>query len=219
MSLSAAVLNALAEAGATREQLLAAMNADIAERDAETAARLEKKRKGSRDRQARKRERDSNAESRVTAVTERDVPAPNERDILTPTHVEKPEAKASVKKPEVDDEKRRAITSCLRAAFPPPPDVETLIWTDFVNSPKRKKAGMSQTVYRGICNNLALLAEHGFPPGEMIALAAERGWTTVKLEWVQNDRRSNALGRHQPADGLSSTARAAIAVFGPPGTG
>lgn len=95
-----------------------------------------------------------------------------------------------------------------------PPGVPDETWADFLKSPKRKKAGMSPTAYAGICNNLNDLAEHGYPPGAMIALAVERGWTTVKLEWVQNDKRTNSLGRHQPDDGLSPTTRAARAVFG-----
>lgn len=79
--------------------------------------------------------------------------------------------------------------SSPRANFPAPQDVPDQVWLDFMQSPKRRKAGMSATAYSGICNNLYHLAEHGFPPGEMIALAVERGWTTVKLEWVQNDQR------------------------------
>jgi hypothetical protein len=213
-----AVLDALVKSGATQEMLVAAMRADIAEREAAEAAKLEKKRVGNRERQQRKRDNDRNAVSRVTPVTARD-PAPNERDNLTPTRVEKPSPKGESKNPVVQDEKRQAIASCLRVAFPPPNGVSDEVWGDFLRSPKRRKAGMSKTAYSGICNNLMLLAEHGFPPGEMIALAVERGWTTVKLEWVQNEQRTNSLGRNQPADGLSSTARAAIAVFGAPSAG
>jgi hypothetical protein len=99
--------------------------------------------------------------------------------------VSKTEAKASLKSP-VQREKLEAIGSCLRVAFPPPPEVADGVWADFLRSPKRRKAGMSQTAYAGICRNLIELAEHGFPPGEMIALAVERGWTTVKLDWVLN---------------------------------
>jgi DNA-binding transcriptional regulator YhcF (GntR family) len=114
-------------------------------------------------------------------------------------------------------------TSVCRAKpnFPAPQGVMQEVWDDFLASPKRRKAGMSGTAYAGILNNLQILAEHGFPPGRMIALAVERGWTTVKLDWVQNDERSQTnrgsqrMAGHQP-DGLSSTARAAIAVFGPP---
>jgi hypothetical protein len=164
-------------------------------------------------------ERQKRYRDRARDVTRDVTPSPNERDNLTPTRVEKPSPKGESKNPVVQDEKRQAIASCLRVAFPPPNGVSDEVWGDFLRSPKRRKAGMSKTAYSGICNNLVLLAEHGFPPGEMIALAVERGWTTVKLEWVQNEQRTNSLGRNQPADGLSSTARAAIAVFGAPSAG
>lgn len=117
------------------------------------------------ERQARHRAKKRNTVT-VTPVT-----PPNDKDILTPSGSEKPEPKGSVKK------------------FPAPDGVSDEIWSDFMLSPKRRKAGMSTTAYAGIKNNLAVLAEHGFPPGEMIALAVERGWTTVKLEWVLNDQR------------------------------
>jgi hypothetical protein len=98
-------------------------------------------------------------------------------------------------------------SSASRAKFPAPLDVPDGVWTDFLTSPKRRKAGMSATAYSGIANNLKILAEHGFPPGEMIALAVERGWTTVKLEWVLNDndrqQRTNGMARNQ-SDGLSA---------------
>lgn len=103
-----------------------------------------------------------------------------------------------------------------KSDFPAPSGVTDEVWSDFLESPKRRKAGMSATAYAGINNNLRELAEHGFPPGEMVALAVERGWATVKLEWVKNDgqQRTNGLGRNQPNDGLSATTRAARDVFG-----
>lgn len=78
-----------------------------------------------------------------------------------------------------------------RKRFPAPAGVSDDIWQDFLASPKRRKAGMSDTAYSGIKNNLRALAEHGFPPGEMISLAVERGWVTVKLEWVRENGRTN----------------------------
>jgi hypothetical protein len=74
----------------------------------------------------------------------------------------------------------------------------------------------------------------GWPPGEAAVQAelfkAQHGkkgdkfldWQKAWSTWVLNTRkfgigrneRPNTMGRHQPNDGLSSTARAAIAVFG-----
>jgi hypothetical protein len=112
------------------------------------------------------------------------------------------EAKASSPKP--------------RAKFPAPDGVPEEVWKDFLASPKRRKAGMSATAYAGITNNLRTLAEHGYPPGKMIALAVERGWTTVKLEWVQNDERQSSsnitsLRGHRPDPALDLVRAASAA--------
>ena len=93
--------------------------------------------------------------------------------------------------------------------YPAPEGVEESIWVDFLASPKRRKAGMNATAYAGITNNLKALSEHGFPPGEMIALAVERGWTTVKLEWVKNDGRQ----QHHPNIGKTTAAIASLGGF------
>jgi uncharacterized protein YdaU (DUF1376 family) len=49
--------------------------------------------------------------------------------------------------------------------------------------------------------------------------ARKRDWQAAWANWIieqdnRDGRRTNTLGRHQPADGLSSTARASLAVFG-----
>ncbi len=79
MSLSAAIIDALLATGATREQIAAAMKADIAEREAQEAARTEAQREGNRARQQRKRLRDNGVSRDVTDVTRdaRDTP-PND---------------------------------------------------------------------------------------------------------------------------------------------
>jgi hypothetical protein len=74
----------------------------------------------------------------------------------------------------------------------------------------------------------------GWPPGELPAQVEQfrahhssknnafsdpqKAWSTWVLntrKWgIGRDERTNAMGRHQPTDGLSSTARAGLAVFG-----
>jgi uncharacterized protein YdaU (DUF1376 family) len=54
--------------------------------------------------------------------------------------------------------------------------------------------------------------------------ARKRDWQAAWANWIieqdnRDGRRPHSLGRNQPDDGLSSTARAAIAVFGPPSAG
>jgi uncharacterized protein YdaU (DUF1376 family) len=50
--------------------------------------------------------------------------------------------------------------------------------------------------------------------------ARKRDWQAAWANWVieqdnRDGKRTNSMGRNQPADGLSSTARAGLAVFGP----
>lgn len=103
--------------------------------------------------------------------------------------------------------------SSPRDKFPPPPRVSLDQWVAFR---KQRRKPLNARSYTLICNKLKTLEDAGWPPGEMIDLAIERGWETVFEPREQvNGRRTNGLGRHQP-DGLSETTRAARSVFGAP---
>jgi hypothetical protein len=210
MSLSAAVLNALANAGASREQLLAAMNADIAEREAEAAAKLEKKRRGNRERQVRKRERDSNASSRVTAVTERDA-----RD--TPPDVSPKENKQTPSLPPVEVSEPSG-SSPQQRPWVLPIGVSLQVWTDFLGNRKRKRLGTSATAWKHFQDDLKRVASQtGIPPPKLIEQCTAKGWGAIYDPGEDNGHgRTNGVGRNQSSDGLSPTTRAAVAVFGAP---
>jgi len=109
--------------------------------------------------------------------------------------------------------KADAFKQAAPEKFDSPDGVPEQVWGDFLTSRNRRKARMTSTAYKRIVGNLNTLAEHGYLPGDMVALAIEHGWLTVKLGWVQNVERTNRTGQ-QSADGLSNTARAAIQVFG-----
>jgi hypothetical protein len=99
-----------------------------------------------------------------------------------------------------------------RARFAAPDGVSDEQWVAFR---KQRKKPINDRSYALLCNKLVTLAEAGWPPGEMIDLAIERGWETVFEPRNDNGRKSgNSMGRNQPADGLSPTARAALQVFG-----
>lgn len=66
------------------------------------------------------------------------------------------------------------VSAC--AKFPPPPFVSGEQWSDFR---KQRKKPLTPRAYTMICNKLTALAEAGYPPGDMIDLAIERGWETV----------------------------------------
>lgn len=179
MSFNIATLKAMRDEGLSLDACIRVL--ETAESKADTTA--DKRRAWDRERKAEKR-----AEDRaLSGGNPPDCPpekGSNDIDILTSQNVKNSEPKGSSKKPN----------------FSAPPNVPDEVWRDFLNSPKRRKAGMNATAYAGIKANLVILAEHGFPPGEMIALAVERGWTTVKLEWVLNDQNRNQRNeRSQPS--------------------
>lgn len=196
MSLSSAVVDALLANGVTVEQLAAAVKADIAEREAQASAKLEKKRAGNRERQQRKRVRDGNAQSRNVTRDARDTP-PNDKDILTPR--EASEAEASLPHPR---------------PWVLPVGVSLQVWTDFLSNRKRKRLGNTPTAWKSFQDDLRRVsAQTGIPPPKLIEMCAAKGWGAI-YDPRDNRDEQRSMGRHQPADGLSATTRAARDVFG-----
>jgi hypothetical protein len=207
VSLSAAVLDALIATGATREQLAAVMRADIAEREAEEAAKLEAKREGNRTRQARKRMNDSNAKSRVTAVTARD-----SRD--TSPKVSPKENNQTPSSPPVDASEAEASSHQPRA-WSLPGGVSLQVWDDFKRNRAKKRLPNTDTAWKAFLDDVSRVSSQtGIPPPKLIELCTAKGWGAIYDPRTDNEQRTNTLGRHQPTDGLSSTARAALSVFG-----
>lgn len=120
-------------------------------------------------------------------------------------------AKSAPKPSRTVSRKKDKPSSNARASFPAPIGVSDEQWSAFK---KQRKKPLNERSYLLLSNKLAALAEDGWPPGDMIDLAIERGWETVFAPRDRQHGRPHTLGRDQSADGLSSTARAAIAVFG-----
>lgn len=97
-----------------------------------------------------------------------------------------------------------AKASSPREKFKPPVGVSPEQWADF--RAQRKKP-LTSRAYSILTNKLIGLAEAGYPPGEMIDLAIERGWETVF-----KPRNLRNVG-HQQHPGLGKTS-AAIAGLG-----
>lgn len=195
MSLSQAILDALIATGATREQLAAVMRADIAEREAEEAAKLETKRAKDRERQQRHR---LSRKVTVTPRDERDVGF-NERDNLTSREGIPQEAKASLP---------QARKSNRAARLP----------EDWQPKPLTGKAAEMVACWQAgeLERELAKFKNYWLAKG---GAAVSTNWQRNWVNWLINaderkaHGRTNSMGRHQP-DGLSSTARAGLAVFG-----
>jgi hypothetical protein len=108
----------------------------------------------------------------------------------TDTEAEKKtEAKASSKSLA---EKREAVGSCLRRAFPPPLGVSEEQWDAFR---KQRKKQLNDRSYALLSQKLLSLADAGWPPGEMIDRATEHGWETVFAP--------RNFGNGQPASNVS----------------
>jgi hypothetical protein len=98
-----------------------------------------------------------------------------------------------------------AKASSGRARFPAPPDVSDEQWEAFQAQRKKKLNARS---YLLLCNKLAKLAEDGWPPGDMIDLAIERGWETVFAP--------RTFGHDRPDNNPTATAlRRVQAALGP----
>lgn len=172
MSLSAAVLDALAASGVSREQIIAAVKADIVEREAAAEAKLEAKRAGNRERQQRKRAK-SNAQSRdVTHVTRDGCDVGfNERDNLTSREDLPQEPNGSLPQG-AKHPKSSARWLC-------PPDVDPQHWSDLMANRKRKRCAQTQTAYDAFLADIAELADDEWPPGRLVEHAAAKGWASI----------------------------------------
>jgi len=83
------------------------------------------------------------------------------------------------------------IADDVKKKLPAPVGVDRGQWTAFR---KQRKKALTDRAYLMICKKLSTLAEDGWPPGDMIDRAIERGWETV---FEPKDNR-NGLSR-QPA--------------------
>jgi hypothetical protein len=114
-------------------------------------------------------------------------PPDGTRTLKNPKQPKKEEAGASSKK--------------TRPAFAPPPGVSGDQWRDFLSVRANRKAKMTETAYSRLCAKLERLREDGWPPGEMIGLAVERGWTSVfpPREQVNGTGQDSGIGRTEAA--------------------
>jgi hypothetical protein len=170
------LLTRLIEAG-TPGHLVAEVARELARAEVEREA-IEARRSADRERQARRR----NVMSRDTAdVTAEPLSRPpNENNSNPPTHTPEnttPRAKAD--------------------PFPCPVDVDETDWAALKANRKAKKAPLTEGAYRQIVRKLDQWARDGWPPGPIVAAAAERGWTTV-FETDEMKAPRNGQPRPQP---------------------
>lgn len=99
-----------------------------------------------------------------------------------------------------------------RDEFPCPEGVDPVDWQGLIANRKAKRAGLSEAAHRQITNKLQTWASAGWPPGPIVAHAAERGWTSVfetdEMKGNRNgDRTGNPrFGRDDNAEGRTISA-------------
>jgi hypothetical protein len=101
-----------------------------------------------------------------------------------------------------------------------PVGVNLQTWTDFLTNRKRKRLVNTASTWKTFQDDLTRIsAQTGIPPPKLIELCTGKGWGGIydpTEDKGNGQQRTNGMGRNQ-SDGLSSTARAAVAVFGAPG--
>ena len=75
--------------------------------------------------------------------------------------------------------------------FPCPDGVDPMDWDGLKANRKAKRAALSQGAHRQIIAKLDGWRRSGWPPGPIVAFAAERGWTTVFETDEMKDRRND----------------------------
>lgn len=95
----------------------------------------------------------------------------------TVTHSHAPEIDTDT---DAKTEEAKASKSRKRSdAFPCPAGVDPIDWDALKANRKAKRAALTEGAYRQITTKLDQWHRDGWPPGPVVAYAAERGWTTV----------------------------------------
>lgn len=193
--MSAALIAKLIEAG-TPAVLVAEVAMELGRAQA-AAEILEQRRKNERDRKARSRD-----------VTGQDVTGRESQDNPSP---QSPPLKSTPDPLKITPPLTpQPIVEGARPKFSPPDGVTDGQWKAFRQ--QRKKA-LNDRSYTLLCNKLTELADAGWPPGQMIDLAIERGWETV---FEPRDQSNGSQAKHSlrgpRADPTLELVRAATAA-------
>jgi len=166
--MSAALLAKLIEAG-TPVDLVGEVAMELARAQALQEV-VEQRRAKDRERKRNPR----NSEESVETPEIQEQGSPEVSPLASP--LPNPSKSAPYNPPKIQEEKRQAIASCLRRAFPPPDGVSAEQWEAFR---KQRKKPLNDRSYTLLTNKLTQLASDGHNPGALIDAATESGWETV----------------------------------------
>lgn len=199
MAINPAVLDALLQAGATAEMIVAAVKADLANDE----ARREAKRANNAERQRRYRVRhgdeitQNNASNALRDVTERDpsLSRPlSPQTPLTPTHTH----------PDNNTRARKGGTPAK------PENVSDQVWSDFLDLRKRKRAPLTETALAGIKREAE---KAGWSLEAALAKCLARGWQGLEAAWLATE---GPPGRTAPSNDFLAHLVAKDKRTGPP---
>jgi hypothetical protein len=105
-----------------------------------------------------------------------------------------PKPSRTVSKDLADAKSKRA-----RSSFPCPDGCDPTDWDSLLATRKAQRRPMTAGAYKQITNKLRKWADAGWPPGPILANAAERGWLTVfeTDEMKRHDRKPPDNDEHR----------------------
>lgn len=92
--------------------------------------------------------------------------------------------------------------------FPCPDNCDPVDWESLLQTRKAQRKPMTAGAYRQLTSKLGKWKRDGWPPGPILANAAERGWTTVFETDEMKNANGNYRNRETPRDNRSGLARA-----------
>lgn len=99
----------------------------------------------------------------------------------------------------------KGITSKRTDNFQCPELVDPIDWEALKANRKAKRAALTEGAHRQIVSKLKKWADDGWPPGPIVAYAAERGWTTVfetdEMKGSSNGQSGSYSQRRVTSDG------------------
>jgi len=113
----------------------------------------------------------------------------------------------------------KGSSECRRARtkpdeFPCPEGVDLIDWRALKANRKAKRAALTEGAHRQIVRKLDGWQRDGWPPGPIVAFAAERGWTTVfETDEMKGsgDAKRSPNGKHSGGSGKGGDSRDGIA--------
>ncbi|MEG3148506.1 hypothetical protein U1769_01315 [Sphingomonas sp. ZT3P38] len=204
-----AVLDAMLAAGASAEVIVAAVKADAARAD----ARREAQRAGNARRQRRYRDR-LHGEG-TGDLFEGDAGNASHDAAASVTGASPPSLDKSPQTPKINPNPRAPGEESPREGtrrFPCPAGCDPNDWRDLLANRRAKRLAMTDAAYRKLIRDLAAQADDVWPPGRLLAHAAEKGWAQIF-----DPRDDHSLHQQGARHGNRPAARSASARRAEPG--